>query len=108
MAVTWLSESPSAQVRAFRAAWLLLALFAGLVQKPRVAMAWDILATLRGMRAVHALKAAPVVMGTTLILVRQVYADKGQQLSPRSRAVWYVPSEVGTRLPCGLCSLDSK
>ena len=79
MAATWLSESPSAEVRAFRAAWL-FALFAGLVQKPRVAMAWDVLATLRAMRAVHALKAAPMVMGMTLTILRQVYAEKGQQL----------------------------
>ena len=45
-----------------------------------VAMTWDILATLRAMRAVHALKAEPMVMGMTLIILRQVYADKGQQL----------------------------
>ena len=79
MVATWLSESPSAEVRAFRAAWL-LALFAGLVQKPRVALAWDVRATLQAMRALHSLKAAPMVMGMTLILLRQVYAEKGQQL----------------------------
>ena len=79
MAATWLSESRSAEVRTFRAAWL-LALFSGLVQKPRVALAWDVLATLDGMRALHSLKAAPMVLGMTLILLRQVYAEKAQRL----------------------------
>ncbi len=79
MAVTWLTEASSAQVRAFRAAWL-LALFAGLVQKPRVALAWDVLVTLKAMRSLSSANAAPMVMGTTLILLRQIYAEKGQQL----------------------------
>ena len=78
MGATWLSEASSAQMRAFRAAWL-SALFAGLVQKPRVALAWDVLATIEAMRSLHALEAAPMVMGATLILLRQIYAEKGQQ-----------------------------
>lgn len=79
MTSTWLSESPRADVRVFRAAWL-MALFSGLVQKPRVAMAWDVLVTLQAMRDLHSLKAAPVVTGITLILLRQVYAQKAQEL----------------------------
>ena len=35
---------------------------------------------MKAMRSVHALEAAPMVMGTTLILLRQIYAEKGQQL----------------------------
>ena len=45
-----------------------------------MALAWEELATMKAMRSVHALEAAPMVMGTTLILLRQIYAEKGQQL----------------------------
>ena len=62
MGATWLSEASSVEMRDFRAAWLLV-LFAGLVQKPRVALAWDVLATIEAMRSLHALEAAPMVMG---------------------------------------------
>ena len=79
MRATWLSEASSQKVHDFRAAWLLV-LFAGLVQKPRVALAWGVLVTMESMRSLHALDAAPMVMGTTLILLRQIYAAKGQQL----------------------------
>ena len=79
MAATWLTEVSFARTRAFRAAWL-LALFAGLVQKPHVALAWDVVATLEAMWSLRSVQAAPMVMGTTLILLRQIYAEKGQQL----------------------------
>ena len=97
MPQTWLQESSSPAVRAFRAAWL-MSLYSGLVQKPRISLAWDVRVTMEAMRSVTAVTSVPEVLGMTLILLRQVYAEKGQQLvaamacrQARSRQGWTIP-----------------
>ena len=76
---TWLGDGDSDSVRTFRSAWL-LCLFTGLVQKPLVRMAWDVQVTVKVMAALRRGRRAPEVLGMTLILLRQVYAQKGQEI----------------------------
>ena len=79
---TWLDDGVPASVRRIRSAWL-LCLLTGLVQKPLVRMAWDVEVTVEMMAALREVCGAPEVLGMTLILLRQVYAQKGQQMVGR-------------------------
>ena len=77
--LTWVHDSANVEVRHWRSAWL-LCLLTGLVQKPLVRHAWDVQVTVKTMAALRAVCEAPEVLGSTLILLRQVYAQKGQQM----------------------------
>ena len=79
---TWLDDGVPASVRRIRSAWL-LCLLTGLVQKPLVRMAWDVEVTVEMMAALREVCGAPEVLGMTLILLRQVYAQKGQLMVGR-------------------------
>ena len=77
--LTWVHDGATAAVRRWRSAWL-LCLLTGLVQKPLVRMAWDVEVTVKMMGALREVCGAPEVLGMTLILLRQVYAQKGQEM----------------------------
>ena len=79
MPATWLDDSATTAERRFRSAWL-LSLLSGLVQKPLVRMAWDIEVTVLKLAALRSVCEAPGVLGMTLILLRQVYAQKAQEM----------------------------
>ena len=77
MPATWIDDGASTSVRTFRSAWL-LCLLSGLVQKPLVRMAWDVEVTVEQLAALRHVSKAPGILGMTLILLRQVYAQKAQ------------------------------
>ena len=113
MPTTWLDDSASPGVRSVRSAWL-LCLLSGLVQKPLVRVAWDIEVTIVQMAALRAVSKAPVVLGMTLILLRQVYAQKAQEavgrasieLASGGERLW--PRKALQRLTRALESMDKQ
>ena len=77
MANTWLT--PSNEGHAYR---LLLqaSIICGLIQKPLIVFAWDVITMMEIISSLVELKASPILLGGTAILLRQVFAEKAQKL----------------------------
>lgn len=74
---TWIA--PSLGGKAVRLRLLLLGcILCGLIQKPLIAFAWDVQALQEVIQSVARAKASPSLLGGTAILLRQVFAVKGQ------------------------------
>jgi len=77
MANTWLT--PSNEGHAYR---LLLqsSILCGLIQKPLIVFAWDVVTMMDIISGLVELKASPLLLAGTAILLRQVFAEKAQKL----------------------------
>ena len=60
----------------------------GLIQKPLIVFAWDVLTMMGIISSLVELKASPILLGQTAILLRQVFAQKAQEtVGEMSRAL---------------------
>ena len=83
MCDTWLSSAMAEHVRRARYAFV-ASIVAGLVQKPLIKFAWDIQALQKHLQRLHQHTSTcgrgAALLGGTAILLRQVFATKGQEV----------------------------
>jgi len=95
---TWLSPAVPEPLRLRR--WLLLGCFmAGLIQKPLISFAWDVISFTKVMTDLSVAGAGPTLMGGTAILLRQIFAEKGQELVGKMASRLCKQGRVWTKLP---------
>ncbi len=76
--MSWVEEPSRHKTRIARAA-LIGCLASGLIQEQVLALAWNVEVTLGEMKGLAQVSAVAELMGGTLILLRQVYAELGQR-----------------------------
>ena len=83
MGGTWVSSAVSPRVRAARLLFI-SCIVAGLIQKPLIKFAWDVKAFQMQIRRVHSKirlrSGGAALLGGTAILLRQIFAAKGQRV----------------------------